>query len=79
MDQDNVHNPKEVAMKEEGLLYDVQSGGFLHIYHDNGKLMIDRQPCKHTSTTAILWVNVEIQWITNHNYFKFNPAAETLH
>ena len=47
MIQDNMINLKEVAMKEEGLLYDVQSGGFLHVYHDNGKLIIDRQPCKH--------------------------------
>ena len=34
-------------MKEEGLLYDAQSGGFLHVYHDGGKLIIDRQPCEH--------------------------------
>jgi len=34
-------------MKEEGLLYDVQSGGFLHVYSDSGKLIIDRQPCQH--------------------------------
>ena len=34
-------------MKEEGLLYDVRSGGFLHVYRDSGKLIIDRQPCKH--------------------------------
>jgi hypothetical protein len=34
-------------MKEEGLLYDVQSGGFLHIYRDDGKVIIDSQPCEH--------------------------------
>ncbi len=34
-------------MKEEGLLYDAQSGGFLHIYRDDGKLTFDRQPCQH--------------------------------
>jgi hypothetical protein len=34
-------------MKEEGLLYDAQSGGFLHIYSDGGKLIIDSQPCRH--------------------------------
>jgi hypothetical protein len=34
-------------MKEEGLLYDVQSGGFLHIYRNDGKVIIDRKPCQH--------------------------------
>jgi len=34
-------------MKEEGLLYDAQSGGFLHIYRDDGKVVIERQPCQH--------------------------------
>ncbi len=34
-------------MKEEGLLYDAESGGFLHIYSDDGKLVVDRQPCQH--------------------------------
>jgi len=34
-------------MKEEGLLYDTKSGGFLHVYHDDGKLIIDGQPCEH--------------------------------
>jgi hypothetical protein len=34
-------------MREEGLLYDVQSGGFLHVYRDGGKLIIDGQPCEH--------------------------------
>jgi len=34
-------------MKEEGLLYDAQSGGFLHIYGDDGKVVIERQPCQH--------------------------------
>jgi len=34
-------------MKEEGLLYDAQSGGFLHIYSDGEKLIIDRRPCQH--------------------------------
>jgi len=34
-------------MKEEGLLYDVKSGKFLHVYNDGGKVIIDRQPCRH--------------------------------
>jgi hypothetical protein len=53
--QDNVINPKEVAMKEEGLLYDVKSGGFLHVYHDNGKLIVDKYACrhKHSMTTIV--------------------------
>jgi len=34
-------------MKEEGLLYDVKSGGFLHVYQEGGRLIIDRQPCEH--------------------------------
>lgn len=34
-------------MKEEGLLYDVQSGGFLHIYSEGGKLIIGKQSCQH--------------------------------
>jgi hypothetical protein len=34
-------------VKEEGLLYDVQSGGFLHIYRNDEKVIIDRQPCQH--------------------------------
>jgi len=43
-------------MKEDGLLYDVQSGGFLHIYSDGGKLIIDRQPCQdeHSTPTIVL-------------------------
>jgi hypothetical protein len=34
-------------MKAEGLVYDMQSGGFLHVYRDGGKLIIDKQPCQH--------------------------------
>ena len=34
-------------MKEEGLVYDVQTGGFLHLYRDGGKLTIDGQRCEH--------------------------------
>jgi hypothetical protein len=34
-------------MKEEGLLYDVQSGGFFHVYSDGGKVTIDIHPCQH--------------------------------
>ncbi len=34
-------------MKEEGLLYDMQSGKFVHIYRDGEKLIIDNQPCQH--------------------------------
>jgi hypothetical protein len=34
-------------MKDEGLLYDVQSGGFLHVYRDGEELIIDSQPCQH--------------------------------
>ncbi len=34
-------------MKEEGLLYDPESGGFVHIYRDGEKLIIDSQPCQH--------------------------------
>ncbi len=34
-------------MKEEGLLYDMQSDGFLHVYRDGEKLIIDSQPCRH--------------------------------
>ena len=34
-------------MKEEGLLYDMQSGGFLHISRDDGKVIIDSRPCEH--------------------------------
>lgn len=42
-------------MKKEGLLYDVQSGGFLHIYRDNsGKLIIDRQPCWHKHSMTMI-------------------------
>ena len=42
-------------MKEEGLLYDVQTGGFLHIYRDHGgELIIDRQPCQHEHPMAMI-------------------------
>jgi len=34
-------------MKEEGLLYDAQSGGFLHVYRDGEKLIIHKQRCQH--------------------------------
>jgi hypothetical protein len=38
-------------MKEEGLLYDAQSGGFLHVYSDGGKLIFERRPCQHEHST----------------------------
>jgi hypothetical protein len=42
-------------MKKEGLLYDVKSGGFLHVYRDNsGKLIIDKQPCRHKHSTPMV-------------------------
>ena len=43
-------------MKEEGLLYDVESRGFLHIYRDDGKVIIDSQPCdhEHSSPTIVI-------------------------
>ncbi len=43
-------------MKEEGLLYDVQSGGFLHVFLDSGKLVIDKQPCGHDHATPMVVV-----------------------
>ncbi len=43
---------EEASMREEGLLYDAQSGGFLHVYRDRGKLVIDRQPCQHQHSWA---------------------------
>jgi len=41
-------------MKEEGLLYDVETGGFLHVHYDR-KLIIDKKPCghKHSVTTVV--------------------------
>jgi hypothetical protein len=37
-------------MREEGLVYDGQRRGFLHIYSDSGKLILDREPCQHEHT-----------------------------
>jgi hypothetical protein len=41
-------------MKEEGLLYDTQSGGFLHIYRDGERVIIDHQPCQHEHSTPTI-------------------------
>jgi hypothetical protein len=41
-------------MKEEGLLYDAESGGFLHIYRDDGRLIIDSQPCQHEHSMPMI-------------------------
>ena len=34
-------------MREQGVVYDTQTGGFLHIYKDGEKTIIDNQPCHH--------------------------------
>jgi len=34
-------------MKEEGLVYDARSGGFLHVRRDDGQIIIDKEPCQH--------------------------------
>ena len=41
-------------MKEEGLFYDSQRRGFLHIYRDNGRLIIDQEPCRHEHTPTVV-------------------------
>lgn len=42
-------------MRDEGLVYDAQSGGFSHIYSDAGKVIIDRQTCQreHSMPTIV--------------------------
>ncbi len=41
-------------MREEGLVYDAQMGGFLHIYRDNGDIIIDKQPCEHEHSVMVV-------------------------
>ena len=44
-------------MREEGLLYDVDTGGFFHVYSEKGKLIVEKQPCRHEhSITAVAGV-----------------------
>jgi hypothetical protein len=42
-------------MKEEGLFYDWQERGFLHVYSDNGRLIIDKEPCHHEHTEMVVF------------------------
>jgi hypothetical protein len=41
-------------MREEGLLFDEKSGGFLHFYRDNGKLIIHKRPCRHEHSKRMI-------------------------
>ena len=41
-------------MKEEGLLYDTEKRGFLHVYRDEGRLIIDKQPCQHEHSVMVM-------------------------
>jgi hypothetical protein len=42
-------------MREEGLLYDPQRRGFLHVNRDNGRLIIDKEPCQHEHTQMVVF------------------------
>ncbi|MGO8989199.1 MAG: hypothetical protein ACLQHW_10040 [bacterium] len=42
-------------MREEGLFYDRQSRGFLHVYSDNGRLIFDKEPCRHEHTQMVVF------------------------
>ncbi len=42
-------------MKEEGLFYDSQRRGFLHVYSSNGRLIIDEEPCQHEHTQMVVF------------------------
>jgi hypothetical protein len=42
-------------MREEGLLYDPQRRGFLHVNRDNGRLIIDSEPCRHEHTQMVVF------------------------
>jgi hypothetical protein len=42
-------------MREEGLFYDWQKRGFLHVYSDNGRLIIDKEPCQHDHTEMVVF------------------------
>jgi hypothetical protein len=42
-------------MREEGLFYDWQRRGFLHLYSDNGKLIVDQEPCRHEHTQMVVF------------------------
>ena len=41
-------------MREEGLFYDWQKRGFLHVYTDNGRLII-KDPCQHEHTQMVVF------------------------
>jgi hypothetical protein len=41
-------------MKEEGLFYDAQKRGSLHVYSDKGRLIIDKQPCEHEHSVMVV-------------------------
>ncbi len=41
-------------MREEGLIYDPQIGGFVHIYSDGGKIIIDKQSCQHDHFAVVI-------------------------
>jgi hypothetical protein len=46
-----------VQMRGEGLLFDGQSGRFFHVYSEKGKVVIEKQPCRHEhSITAVAGV-----------------------
>ncbi len=42
-------------MREEGLLYDMKRRGFLHIHSDNGRLMVNPEPCRHEHTQMVVF------------------------
>jgi len=42
------------CMKEEGLFYDTYKRGFLHVYSDKGRLIIDEQPCQHEHSVMVV-------------------------
>ncbi len=42
-------------MREEGLFYDPQRRGFLHVYSDKGKLIVDHEPCRHEHTQMVVF------------------------
>jgi hypothetical protein len=41
-------------MKEEGLFYDTQKRGFLHVYTDKRRLIIDEQVCPHEHSVMMI-------------------------
>jgi hypothetical protein len=41
-------------VREEGLVYDPERRGFLHVNTNNGRLIVDSEPCQHEHTPMMV-------------------------